>query len=268
MRKSTVLALLFIAFVSIVFASHLLELPQHGWTRVLLAIPIMYAGIYYRLSGSISVAMLTVLAQGPLIIIRYSREGTFNPAHSVAMIAISVVSVVLGHIMRKEKETYELIELTHNLIGSMRKNIDKKALYGVLESFFAERSGSSEVFTYLFSEDGLLRKHDTPDCPPLPPDHLFYSVAKSRNYFVSINPSQDERLIHYGPEEERHDITLLAVFPIEYGGIVRGVVGSINSPLNDFSRETVGFLLAIKKCVENTLELDDKLSDKIHHELQ
>jgi class 3 adenylate cyclase len=269
MKKTAFLTILCIFSLTVIYIMHLYEWELFGWSRLLIAAPIVYAGFNFRRSGAIAIAMLLILAEGPLIVTRYASNDTFGAMECmVVAIIVSVVSVLFGHILRKERENSETLKQTYNLVQSMRKSIEEDSLLSTLESVFADRGKSAEVSTYLFGDDGALRPRTKPDGEPLPPGHLFYTVAEKRESMTSANPSQDLRLAYYGPESERENISQLAVFPLEYGGHARGVISIANSTDERFGKENVTYLTAIKQSVENTLDLGEKLRGRIQHELQ
>lgn len=270
MRKVALLTILSIATVVLVSVAHYYD-HMHwglGWTRILLAVPVIYAGVNFRRSGAISIAMLMIIAQGPLIIIKYSQHATYDKNHIISVMLISVVSVMFGHVLRKERENSDSLEYIHGLIKSTRGDIEEDRLFATLENAFAQRCQTSEVATYLFGDDRALRPRANPGAAPLPPGHLFYTVAQTREFLVSSNPAQDSRLIYYGPGDKLFAVSHLAVFPIEYGGSVRGVISMANTADEHFGKETISLLTAIKKSVENTLDLSEKLRGRIHHEMQ
>jgi class 3 adenylate cyclase len=268
MKKIAILIFLCVFTLTVIYIMNYFGWELFGWSRILICIPIVYAGVNFRRSGAISITMLLVLSEGPLIITAYAKSVSSGVEYAAVVIIISVVSVMFGHILRKEKENSETLKQTHNLIHSMHKSIEEDSLLSTLEAIFADRSKSAVVSTYLFGDDGALRPRTNPDGEPLPPGHLFYTVAETREFMISANPGQDSRLAYYGPEKESDSISHLAVFPLEYGGRSRGVISIVNSADERFGRESATYLNAIKQSVENTLDMGEKLRGRIQHELQ
>lgn len=270
MRKTATLAILCAASVILVSVAHYYARLHWGlgWARILLAVPIIYAGVNFRRSGAISIAMLIIIAQGPLIIIKYSQYSTYDKQHLISVVCIAIFSVMFGHILRKERENSDSLEYIHGLIRTTRGNTDEHNLLSMLTNAFTDRSQTDNVSLHLFDAGGGLKPWNEPGAPPLPPGHLFYTVAEQRAFMVSANPAQDARLVWYGPEDALSTLSHLAVFPLEYGGRVRGVISIANSADEHFGKETITLLTAIKQTVENTLSLSETLRGRIHHEMQ
>lgn len=254
--------------IAIVSVAHYYEWDLYGWSRLLLAAPIFYAGLNFRRPAASSIAMILLLAQGPLIVIRFARISAFPAEHVISVLAVSVVSVILSYILRKERESGETLENTHGMIRSLRSSIDEENLLAMLEQIFMEKGKTGDVAIYVFGDDGGLRPRTDPGANRLPPEHIFYKVAESREFMASANPAQDSRLVYYGTDRERASISQLVVFPIEYGGRVRAVISIANAESELLEKESFEFLTAMLHSVENTLELSEKLRDRINHEIQ
>jgi len=268
MRKIKILTTLSVISIAVIYTAHYHPFELFGWTRVLISAPIVYAGMNFRRAGAVSVALLLVLAEGPLIVKAYAVGPTYGVEFALYSLVISIASVLYGHVLRKERENSNMLDQTHGLVRSMRGSMDEDGLLTVLENVFKERSKTSQVAVYLFGEDGRLRPRTYPGGEPLPSGHLFHAVAENREFMVSINPAQDLRLVYYGPPSEKERIVQLAAFPIEYGGRVRGIISIANSEDEFFGKESVSYLDAVKKTVENTLDLGEKLRGRIQHEIQ
>lgn len=270
MKKNIFLAFLCVASIALVTIANYYERPVWGWgwARLLLAAPIIYAGLNFRRSVSVYIALLIIVSQEPLLIIKYSKNTTVDATHLVAVFAISFLSIMFAHFLRKEKEYSHSLEYIHNLIRSTRGILDENNSLSILEDSFSTWCKSTDVRTFLFDEDGGLRPRGHRTADPLPPKHFFYAVAKSREFLVSFNPNHDDRLTHNGDKNESESISQLAVFPIEYGGGVRGVICVANSMVDSFSKGMVEFLSAVKQTVETTLGLAEKLRQRIDHEMQ
>lgn len=270
MKKPAILALLFAATAVLVSVAHYYDSAHWGlgWARIMLALPVVYAGVNFRRSGAIAVALLVCITQGPLIIVKYSETGTFSPEHITGVFAICVFSVAFGHILRKERENSQSLEFIHGLIRSTRGTMDEHMLYSTLAEACAETAGTREVSIFLYDGGGLLKPWDDPGAAPLPPAHVFHTVAAQREFLVSANPAQDPRLKWYGPTGVLAALTHLAVLPLEYGGRVRGVICIENTTDENFGAQSIALLTAIKQTVETKLGLGEKLREKIGHELQ
>jgi len=269
MKKIVNLTFLCVSALAIVYLAYYNGYEFHGWTRLMIGAPIIYAGLNFRRSGAVAIAMLLVVAESPIIVSRYAGGSLSKPMIFAAVsISVSFVSVVFGHVWRKEKENSKTLRQTYEVIKSMQESIDEDKLLSMLESVFAERSKSKEIAIYLFGDDGALRLRTDPGGEPLPPGHLFYTVAEKREFMVSVNPLQDSRFDYRGPENEKRNISHLAVFPLEYGGRTRGVISIANSADERFGKETVAFLTTVKQTVENTLDMAEKIRGKIGHEMQ
>lgn len=268
MRKTMILAIMSVVLLAAEMAAHYYEVPNFGWARLLIAPPIIYAAVNFRLSSAVSISLLFILAQGPLFVLAYAKESSFSGDHIIVVALVSIGSVIYGRLLHSEKENAAALDHSHNLIRSLRRDLNENSLFAALEEVFTERSEAAEAATYLFGADGALRRRKNPDGEPLPPGHIYYTVAEKREPMVSANPARDSRLVYYGPEEASAAVSHLAVFPLEYGGRVRGVIAVVNSADEHFERETAAFLTAIKQSVENAFDLGEKLRARIHHELQ
>ncbi len=270
MKKTATLAALSVAIVLLVSVAHYFD-REHwglGWVRMLLAVPIVYAGLNFRRSGAIAVSLIICVLQGPLVIIKYSKYGNFSPDHVTAVIFIAIFSVMFAHILRKERENNDSLEYIHELIRATRGSIDESKLFATLESAFAERCQTKETAIHVFGPDGALRPWRDPGAAPLSEGHLFYKVAETRHFIVSASPAHDSRMVWTGPEGGLASISHLAAFPLGYAGNVKGVISVLNSPPERFDKETITFLEAVKQTVENTLLLGEKLRSRVHHEMR
>ncbi len=268
MKKIATLIFLCISSLAVIYAFHQYNWNLVGWTRLLIAAPIIYAGVNYRRTSAISIAIILVLAEGPLFAMQYAGGFGFGVEVVLVAIIVSIFSVVFGHILRKSRENSATLQQTTDLIQSMRRSVEEDSLLSTLEAFFADAGKSDEVETFMFGEDGKLRPRKNPDLEPLPEGHIFYTVAETREFMASTNTARDSRLTYYGPENQKERVSRLAVFPLEYGDRARGVISIANSTDDYFEKDRLPYLIAIKQSVENALDLGEKLRGRIQHEIQ
>lgn len=268
MKKVAILILLIAACIAIIAPAHTYQWPLYGWTRLLTSAPIIYAGINFRRIGSITIALVMLLAQGPLVIQEMSSGAQWGIDYLVAATAIFTVSVIVGQAIRKEREISESINNAHVVMRKIQRAGDEAGLLDALEEQLRDRARAEAAGVWMLGEDGLLRDRKAPDGPPLPEGHVFYKVVETREFAAAMSPGDDERLEYFGGPEEKDNITRFAAFPIDYGGRARGVICIANMGVENFGAEAISYLAAIKQSVENTLELMERRRGKLRHEAE
>jgi class 3 adenylate cyclase len=269
MKKTAILTTLSLFSLAIIHVAHHYEWELFGWSRLTIAAPVIYAAYNFRRSKAIPAAAIIVLAQIPLAISKYASQKTFC-AYEILIVGIitAVISVIMGRVFRKEKENSETIKQTYALIGSIRKSIEEDSLLSRLEDIFCVKGKSVEATTYLFRDDGALIARANPGGEPLPLAHLFYNIAETNEMLVLPKPSLDQRLKGDGHLSSLESISQLAVFPIFYGGRVRGLISVANHDTEKFDRENIAYFAAMKQAVESALDLGVKLRERINHEMR
>ncbi len=268
MKRLLTLIFLTAASVAAVALSHYYQTPLYEWTRLLVIFPAAYAGIHYRRTGSVSTALLILLLETPILVMRYHIAPRHGVNFLVAIIAAGAAGIFIGHVLRREKENSDTIRQIGELSEKLETGADAVGLYTALESLFRERGKSDSVTTYLFDADGRLRPRGELDAPPLPDKHLLYTVVESGEFFVSNYTEEDPRLTVLADAADGHIPSQIAAFPILYGGEKRGVIALADSADDRFGRETMSLLANTKQAVENLLELVEIRQTTIQHEMR
>jgi len=247
---------------------HYFDLPLSEWTRPLIIIPLIYAGVYFRRAGSVSTMYILLISQGPFMLLEFSRSINYAMNYVAGTVASGAAGIFIGHVIQRQRVNAEAMKHTHGVIESVQHDVDADSLLSALEKLFREHGQSDMVDIYMFDENKNLKKRGEPDCRPLSEDHLFYEVAERREFMASANLREDHRIRYVGPETDKDKIQHIAVFPIEYGGRVRGVISLANTADEHFGGDKVSFLNAVKQSIESVLEIDERNQIAIQHEIQ
>ncbi|MFC1474766.1 adenylate/guanylate cyclase domain-containing protein [bacterium] len=267
MKKTITLVIITVTSLFVVSVFHLREWPLYEWTRPLLVVPVVFAGYNFRRAGSVSMMTVVLLFQCPVITIQFSRNIAWGMNCLVADLTVCVVGVLIGHVLRRERENAVMMRQTQEVVESVKRDAGLDALLDALEERFRERAESELVEIYLFDAGGELRLRKS-DGPALPGGHLFYEVAAGSEPLISMYTKEDGRFHYYGDGDKSGGITQFAVFPFEYGGAARGAIAVGNFAGDRFNREMVSFLTAVKRSFENAMELVEKRRATIEHEIK
>jgi len=268
MKKILVMITLSLSSLALTGFFHYYDLIMSDWTRLFIAVPIIYAGIHFRRTGSVAIMFIMLISQIPIMLLQYSRSPSSGVNYLVIILSVGFAGIFFGSIIGKEREGRTTLLQTQALKKKILFNSDENDLFALLVSQYREQGQSEEVEIYLFGEDGALRKWNDPDGPPLPEEHFYYEVTRSREFLVSRSVPEDPRMACSGPEDELARLSRIAVFPIEYSGSARGVIAILNSGAERFGPETVSCLSTIRQTIERSLELVEKRRTTIRHKVQ
>jgi len=211
---------------------------------------------------------VVIVFQMPFIIIQFSRLPSSGVNYIIATLISGIAGVFLGHVVRRETAQRFVVAKGEEVKKSIRRSDDKNAALLLLERQFRDFGFSNTVEIYLFDEQGNLKNYKDMEETALPMRHIYYDVAARREFIVSNFVQEASRFNHFGPTEEKGLVKNIAVFPIEYGGIPRGVISVVNSAHEYFNDEAVHFLISVKQSVERVLEIAENQRLTIQSEIQ
>ncbi|HOX27836.1 MAG TPA: adenylate/guanylate cyclase domain-containing protein [bacterium] len=233
-----------------------------------MGIPILYTGIHFRRTGSIFIGFVLIVFQAPFLAMQVSENSVYGINYMVAMVVITVLSVHLGHVIRKGNEEYAMMQRCREILIGLIENATADMIFRMLEKQFSELGKSETVEIFLLDENDQLKSRLNPEDEPLPDDHIFYKVIQDGKYLLSNNVLEDTRFEYYGPAEEMEAVSQLLAFRLAFGGRNRGIIVLANSGLERLGSETIKLLETIIKFIENALEIVEKRHKTIMHEMQ
>ncbi|HOX28719.1 MAG TPA: adenylate/guanylate cyclase domain-containing protein, partial [bacterium] len=266
-RKILFLIVTSVLCLMVIMGAHYWDLPMCVWTSPLVAIPVIYAGIHFRRSGSGLTAFVLLIAQTPVILIYASRHLDQGTKYFVSTCLAAIFSIYVGHRQRKSRENSQHLIKIHDTVRRIQRNSEPKSLLSDLEEQVKEIGDSDRAEICMIDDGGVLREYKTGE-EVTPADHVYYKVLEKRCFVVSNVAAEDDRFEYVGGSEDRGAVEQFSVFPIEYGGSAKGVVSLINSKNNRMGKEEVAFLNAYKKSIETALEAVEKREARIQHEMQ